>query len=553
MIDVRAFGIIGNGETDNYSALTVLLEYINSLGGGQVFFPPGIYIANGYLPLYNNLHFLGVMGQSVIKQIDYNTDMFRNLTGPASNITFENMVLEGVSPGVNESTRCLIRIYGYDEGYNENINIFNCLFKSDLKAVVGMKISGANIHNNLFSPISGGGPACHIVKGGEDPTLSENIKIHDNRFESFGVGETLSGSPGYTYMQPIGCEASNLEVYNNTIEGWTYNGITAEITKAENISIHDNTIKATIGHNNSGSGILVRPRKDIFICDNNITGKSESDNGVSITLNSNDLPAVSSVFDGVYVKDNTINNANNGVVIFGESLWTGTPYPLKDTAVIGNIFSGIINAEILCKATGFDNSGLTLNINGNITHDPDGYSNISIASGGTIAFTDNDSMGLSADGPVDSTLAISGNIGAKGDSIHAATFSNFAGNIIDNQSSIMYGPEIDLSDPANTYVCGVLDSNNSYIFSDYGVIYTEETDSNPVVRIDAKITKKDGTTIAIKNMTTEVNKPIYSKSLAGSSGKFDTSEDYTGVAFYSAGNKIGTGKVKPYIKLIKVR
>lgn len=52
MHNVRDYGIVGNGLADDTAAIQSLIDLVNSLGGGVLYFPPGVYLlsigVNGY-------------------------------------------------------------------------------------------------------------------------------------------------------------------------------------------------------------------------------------------------------------------------------------------------------------------------------------------------------------------------------------------------------------------------------------------------------------------------------------------------------------------------
>jgi len=57
-VDVRTYGAKGNG-SDATTAVTAAIDYANSLGGGVVYAPGGVYKITADLPLYNNTWIIG--------------------------------------------------------------------------------------------------------------------------------------------------------------------------------------------------------------------------------------------------------------------------------------------------------------------------------------------------------------------------------------------------------------------------------------------------------------------------------------------------------------
>src|SRR5436853_2354618 len=56
--NVRDFGAIGDGVSDDTNAITNVINYVNANGGGSVIFPAGTYITGKQL-LYSKIHLIG--------------------------------------------------------------------------------------------------------------------------------------------------------------------------------------------------------------------------------------------------------------------------------------------------------------------------------------------------------------------------------------------------------------------------------------------------------------------------------------------------------------
>ena len=204
------FGALGN-DVDDGDALQATQNFLNGIGGGKLFYPPGIYAVNSQtITIYGNIHHIGVYGQSIIKQKSIASDVYRNLDGPVTNLKFDNLIFEGATPALGTvSTRVPLRIYGYDADYNRNIEIVNCVFKSDYRAIIIMKGWNIKVHENLFEPMRAGLSTLFVTQGGITPLPSEYVEVHDNTFKAFGVGETDdSNYPQLSQAAPIGIEAN---------------------------------------------------------------------------------------------------------------------------------------------------------------------------------------------------------------------------------------------------------------------------------------------------------------------------------------------------------
>jgi hypothetical protein len=62
IVNVKDFGAVGDGVTDDYNSIMAAVNYINGLGGGKVYFPAGHYISNGAglsIIVHNNIEYFG--------------------------------------------------------------------------------------------------------------------------------------------------------------------------------------------------------------------------------------------------------------------------------------------------------------------------------------------------------------------------------------------------------------------------------------------------------------------------------------------------------------
>lgn len=67
-INVKDFGAIGDGITDNKVFFQNAIEYTNSLGGGVVYFPPGNYLIGGSINIHSNITISGAgMGATILR------------------------------------------------------------------------------------------------------------------------------------------------------------------------------------------------------------------------------------------------------------------------------------------------------------------------------------------------------------------------------------------------------------------------------------------------------------------------------------------------------
>jgi hypothetical protein len=126
--NVKKDGAVGDGTTDDTTAIAAARSAVNSAGGGIVFYPPGTYIS-GNQTLYNNVIDMGSgSGSTIIKlKNGANTDLFSastasiNLaasfgsgsTGGAHDFAICGLTLDGNKANQTSGTSYCVRVYGY--------------------------------------------------------------------------------------------------------------------------------------------------------------------------------------------------------------------------------------------------------------------------------------------------------------------------------------------------------------------------------------------------------------------------------------------------------
>ncbi|MFE2774588.1 glycosyl hydrolase family 28-related protein [Aerococcus urinaeequi] len=95
-INVRLFGAIGDGITDDTIAIQKAIDYVRNRGGGTVFIPSGIFIAN--LTIYSNVHLKGSSVDNTIlkSKPNSNEDVIKSYEFETYTGTTADVVDEGV-------------------------------------------------------------------------------------------------------------------------------------------------------------------------------------------------------------------------------------------------------------------------------------------------------------------------------------------------------------------------------------------------------------------------------------------------------------------------
>lgn len=123
VFNVKDYGAVGNGTTDDTSSISSAISSCNGVGGGVVFFPTGTYITSTQT-IYSNMKFQGAgFGASILKLKKATaadllaTNSFASLTGGAtqagpSRFSIVDLTLDGNK--ANNASGWPLRIYGSD-------------------------------------------------------------------------------------------------------------------------------------------------------------------------------------------------------------------------------------------------------------------------------------------------------------------------------------------------------------------------------------------------------------------------------------------------------
>jgi hypothetical protein len=126
--NVKQYGAVGDGSTDDTSAISAALTAISSTGG-TLFFPPGTYIT-GNQTLLPNVEIVGAgLGNTTIKlKNGANTDLFSaqtssinlsasfgvGIVGTLLNFSIRSLTLDGNKANQSSGTSYPLRFYGYN-------------------------------------------------------------------------------------------------------------------------------------------------------------------------------------------------------------------------------------------------------------------------------------------------------------------------------------------------------------------------------------------------------------------------------------------------------
>lgn len=364
--NVKEYGVVGDGETNDYQAIQDLIDSISS---GTIFFPKGVYkLGNDHITLKSNINLIG----------DHATILF-NDTAIA---TVDAYMLD--TPNVDAV-----------KTYNNIISGFT--FDGNTVGLWGLRLSNINdllIKNNRFVKLLDlvGTPCSAIVILDN----SHNIRICDNDFNVSDYGIAL-GSEKFRKLPNTTEHNSNITISNNNINiAWgscigvnqatkniTISGNTCQ-TSARGIGIkcgegvanplqlhvEDVVISGNTIYNPLLEGHGIRVSQNVYsvnITGNTINGYNEAlwvsgnvnlnptiSKGVSILFNSNQI--TNSNY-GVYsynnvsqpkimVNGNTFINVDTG--IYGVFFWS----PITNNRFINNVKAILLERAFFCNIIG---------------------------------------------------------------------------------------------------------------------------------------------------------------------------------------------------------
>jgi hypothetical protein len=190
-----AYGAVGNGIADDTAAIQAARSAANAIGGGMVFYPPGIYIT-GNQTLYANVIDIGAgIGVTTIKlKNGTNTDLFSGQTssinlsavratgidGTLYGFGFMNLTLDGNKANQTSGPSWCLRFYGYGFTF-ENLECVNG-FSGD--ALIDWNGTGIHNHNGVEAKIRNF--HCHnasgmgLQMGGPHDSQITNLIVSEN-------------------------------------------------------------------------------------------------------------------------------------------------------------------------------------------------------------------------------------------------------------------------------------------------------------------------------------------------------------------------------------
>jgi hypothetical protein len=256
-INVKAFGATGNGTTDDTAAVQSAIDFVNTAGGGTVFFPAGTYYL-GQLQYYPGIAFLGVGPASKLLKIPNPNMFFRLFTrfsapvlqADSAPVSWSNLLLDGNSqnapiPYNNQelSQQQLIILAGNENGPGRlRAFISNCTFQNSTSDAVmtynnvNLEISDCYMHECFRGSL--------VITGGYASIRATNIYATGNTDLSRVDIET--DGPGFGGTLAADVQLTN--VYSQNGFDITTEGGTVQLVNCRSDNTKGNTSLSSNGN-----------------------------------------------------------------------------------------------------------------------------------------------------------------------------------------------------------------------------------------------------------------------------------------------------------------
>ncbi|MBU5670246.1 glycosyl hydrolase family 28-related protein [Paenibacillus brevis] len=245
--NVKAYGAVGDGITNNTAAIRAAINAASATGGGVVYFPPGIYGINAYVAIPSNITLQGAAsGASIIKFLP-NSD-------PAG------------APAFGGGPRIICNDNPLNSPYNENITLQDLTFEGNgseqtfsllvsFKSVTNLSVIRCNFNN--FGNTE-------IYNQGLVVFESNNVRIKDCGF-SHNSGDGAAIAESCNNVLVTGNMASNNHDYGIVLSNVCTHVIVMGNTSKNNVQngigvdeCNDVVVQSNICHNNGQYGIVVQ-------------------------------------------------------------------------------------------------------------------------------------------------------------------------------------------------------------------------------------------------------------------------------------------------------
>lgn len=288
-VNVKDFGATGDGTTDDTIALQRAMAYLESLGGGELYFPAGVYMVTRTLAMKSYCHIRGTK-TSVIKTT-WNTELI-------SGIDLQHIRIQGIKLEKFNLGKGAIRFQNCNYIVIEDVWIV----AEDLTYPAysqGIDLRESNYIHILRNHVDGTRGHCLVIGTSTLNAVAEckHIVIRDNLFENYGhteSGMAMDISGGYNSAGEI-YYVRDCIIDGNTFRNGRRNGLKLQIV--ENCLFINNRVE-----NNAELGLILnaqnRPTKEVIVANNsfknngnnlNILSHAQDEETQQVTITQNEF------------------------------------------------------------------------------------------------------------------------------------------------------------------------------------------------------------------------------------------------------------------------
>lgn len=180
-INIKEFGAVGDGYTDDQSAIASAFSFIQTNNGGILYFPPGTYILGSkVLFTPNNTSLRGEIGTTIIKAANGSDYDYMFDTNVGTGLTIENMEFDAnqANRGASVNVKGGIRLNGVTNLVLKSVTARNTLGATGGGHAVGIVVAAtrANIsHTKVFDCGTPTFPSDGMYLSGEEIHVTDHL------------------------------------------------------------------------------------------------------------------------------------------------------------------------------------------------------------------------------------------------------------------------------------------------------------------------------------------------------------------------------------------
>lgn len=306
-VNVKEYGAVGDGVTDDSTAIQSAIDYVGGLGGGTVYLPVGVYLIGNTLSVSSNIEILGASKEATIikDHADLGANRLFLIEGTdvdyIKNVSFKNLTFKN---GVASTDTYVIGKDGIRTDYVDGFYLKNCKI-TEIEGTFGVvtkRTKNITVQHCHFYRWTYSAMTCLIE--------CENIKVLDNIFDTAlaqNTPQNYTFATGADVLNEGDFYIKNLHIERNKfLNNQRWEGI--DCHGGENVWIKDNYIEnVRMGIMCSiASGYVANPKlKNFWIEDNVIIQGDGLDNHWGIIVGGEDDGTVSA--ENIIVRGNKVN------------------------------------------------------------------------------------------------------------------------------------------------------------------------------------------------------------------------------------------------------